>query len=167
MKGQSEIIVFILLFVIGVSLFLSAVVWSRGIFEKNSDVTKLNSIETFMSNLDDKIQGVIKFGGKDSINYNLDATIELVDSGTIEISTPLSVNIPETWVKLKEDGSIIRERMEGDILKVQLQYLPDSYAVHLYTDGPIIATPRTVFIEKGSSFESEGRTYIRVKVTFE
>ncbi|MFQ6056854.1 MAG: hypothetical protein ACE5J3_12835, partial [Methanosarcinales archaeon] len=59
MKGQSEIIVFILLFLIGFILFSSSVLWSRGIFQRNVDIGKINAAENFMKNLDEKIKNII------------------------------------------------------------------------------------------------------------
>ncbi len=167
MKGQSEIIVFVLLFIIGVSLFISAIMWSRGMFDRNSDMAKLNLAESFMRNIDGKIQNIIKFGGQDSIQYGFDATIELVGSDTIEIRTPLSVDIPDQWVNIQSSPSIIREKKDGDMFRIQLYYPSDTYSLYLYTEGPKVATPQKITIEKGSSFTQGGKTYVKVKITFE
>jgi len=165
MKGQTEIIVFILLFLIGVSLFMASIIWSRSILDRNTDVMTLNTAESFMNKLDDKIDNIIRFGGKDSLNYNLDATIEIKEiDEIIEIKTPLDVALYDEWVNLKENGSIIRERMEGNLFRIQLYYPGTPYDVDLFTEGPRIATPTTVLVEKISSDEP-GK--IRIKVTFQ
>ncbi len=167
MKGQSEIIVFILLFIIGVSLFLAAVLWSRGIFDRNADMAKLNAAESFMTRLDDKIQNVMKFGGRDSIDYNIDATIELIGIDKIEVRSPVTIEIPREWINISSDGSIIKEKLEGDLLRVQLYYPEDEYAVHLFTEGPRIATPQKVVIEKDSTYKDNNRLYVKIRLTFE
>ena len=77
MKGQAEIIIFLLLFIIGVLLFASATVWSRGIFQENVDFTMLESAERFMKDLDSRISDVIKFGGMQEIDYGIGGTIEI------------------------------------------------------------------------------------------
>lgn len=165
MKGQTEIIVFVLLFIVGVSLFMSAIIWSRGIVDRNSDVVQLNSAEVFMKNLDSQIQSVISFGGQDQIVYNIDAPIELIGSNIIEIQSQLSVNIPNQWISLKENGSIIRETMQRGLFRIQLYY-PEGgdYEVELYTEGPRISTPNQVLIEKSVSSEPG---IIRIKITFQ
>lgn len=164
MKGQTEIIVFVLLFIVGVTLFMSAIVWGRGLVEKNSDIAKLNSAEAFMKNLDLKIQSVISFGGTDSIVYNIDAPIELVSSNSIEIKSELSVNIPSDWTIIKQNGALIQERMERNIFRIRLYYPESNYKVELYTDGPRIANPNQILIEKTTSITPDT---IRIKITFQ
>jgi len=165
MKGQTEIIVFVLLFIVGVSLFMSAIIWSRGIVDRNSDVVQLNSAEVFMKNLDSKIQSVISFGGQDTISYNLDAPIEIIGDNIIEIRTPLSVNIPDQWISLKDGDSVIRETMQRGLFRIQLYY-PEGgdYNIELYTEGARISTPNQIRIEKSTSTEPG---IIRIKITFE
>lgn len=166
MKGQSEVIVFVLLFLIGVTLFLSSVLWSQGIFNRSSDMAKLNNAENFMVNLDNKIQNVVKFGGQDSIDYGIQATIELVSPDMIEIQAPITVKIPVDWVNISEKYSIISERLDGNILRLRLQYPTNSYSIYLYTEGPRIATPKTVYVEKVSTYKENNVEYIKVKITF-
>ncbi|MDD5416706.1 MAG: hypothetical protein PHU12_01895 [Candidatus Aenigmarchaeota archaeon] len=165
MKGQSEIIVYILLFLIGLSLFMASVVWSRGIFDRNSDMAKLSEVESFMTGLDNKIQNVIKFGGQDSIDFRIRGTIELNEPDTIEIRSPLTVQIPEE-VNITSSYATITERLEGNLLRVKLTYPVKEYGVDFYTEGPTIATPQKVLIEKGDTYESGGILYIKVKITF-
>lgn len=172
MKGQTEIIVFVLIFIIGVALFLSSVVWSQGLFTRNSDMAKLNSAEAFMRNLDNTIQNVMKFGGKDSVEYNIDATIELVGTNAVEIRCPMSVEIPDEWINIEtNENSEIREKKDGTILRLALVY-PDNYperqySIHLFTDGAKIATPQRIIVEKAPSFKSGDITYNSIKLTFE
>ena len=172
MKGASEIIVFVLLFLIGVTLFLSAVVWSQSLFERNSDMAKLNSAEAFMNKLDGKIQNVMKFGGKDSINYGIGASIELIGTNIIEIRSSTSVDIPDEWISISVGkNSEIREIKEGTIMRIQLVYPDDfperEYSIHLETDGARVATPQQIYIEKGTSFKSGDITYNSIKLTFQ
>ena len=166
MKGQSEVIVFVLLFLIGVTLFLSSVIWSQGIFNRNSDMAKLNNVENFMVNLDNKIQNIVKLGGQDSIDYGIQATIQLTSPNTIEIQSPLTVKIPADWVVIPSKYSNITEKLDGNLLRLRLQYPTDSYAIYLYTDGPTLATPQKVYIEKVSTYTQNNIEYIKVKITF-
>ena len=56
MKGQNEIMIFVLLFVIGISLFTTATIWSKGIFQQNVDLARVESAEKFAKELADPLQ---------------------------------------------------------------------------------------------------------------
>lgn len=133
----------------------------------NSDVSKLNSAQSFMAKLDNKIQDIIKFGGTDSLDFNIQATIEIVGSETIEMKSPISVDIPEEWLNIHEDGSIIREKMEGSLYRIQLYYPDDIYKIRFYTEGPRLATPHKIYIEKGYTEKDGSEATIWIKLTFQ
>jgi len=78
MKGQSEIMIFVLLLAIGLMIFMIAIFWGWGIFQQNMDMAKVAAAENFMRKLNDEILSSIKYGGSRSFDYNLDGTIELV-----------------------------------------------------------------------------------------
>jgi len=102
MKGQSETIVFVLLFLIGITLFATAYVFSSGIFNQNLDVAKIESAENIMRSLDSKIQSVIGYGGSQSFDYALNEEILVFDANTLEIRFPVSIEVPRYWVNLTE-----------------------------------------------------------------
>lgn len=175
MRGQSEIVTFVLLFLIGVILFISAVAWSRGLFERNVDLAKITSAENFMENLDKKIQSIIKFGGQETIDYNVDGTIELIEGSpdNIEIKIPADVVVPRYWVNISspESSGVIQEMLDGTIFRIRLFYPLGDYGIDLFTEGPRIATPARVKIEKTDTItKTIGNTsysFIKIKVTFE
>lgn len=168
MKSQTEMVTFVLLFLIGVVLFISAVAWSSGIFNENADITRVTSAEAFMKGLDNKIQDVIKFSGQDSIPFNLDGTIEIANSNTLEIKMPVKTTvIPDYWITIQNDSSQIREMLDGDLFRIQLAYPEKDYSVELFTQGARLSTPRKVVIEKNSTYIFNGKTVIRIEVDFQ
>jgi hypothetical protein len=169
MKGQTETINLVLLFSVGVVLFISAVVWGRTILQQNIDNSKISFSENFMTSLDKKIGDVVKFGGDDKMGYGFDSTIELIGDNTIEIKTPTSVTtIPNYWVNVTNfPESYIREMLDGNVFRIQLVLKETSYnKISLFTDGPKLATPKSVELEKNSTKEDNGIIKILVKITF-
>ena len=128
MKGQSEILVFVLLFLLSVGLFTVAVFWGKDIFQRNIDMTKVSAAEEFVKEIDYAIQSLIKFGGYWEDDYKVNGPITLVDSNTIEVRTvvPSGMSIPDYWVNISSDSSYIREMLDGDVFRIQLVY-PKSY----------------------------------------
>lgn len=165
MKGQSEIVIFILLFIIGIFLFITAVLWSRTIFQQNVDIAKITNAENLLKEINNGILNSIKFGGVQNINYNFDGTIELKDYNTIELKTAVSIELPDHWVNITSDSFYIREKLEGNTFRAQLIYPEKDYRVELFTEGPKIAQPNMVRIEKNSS-STNGLTIIKIKITF-
>ncbi len=172
-KGQSEIVSFVLLFLIGVTLFMTAIVWGRGSFERNLDINKIASTETLIKELDSNIQTVARFGGRKEMEYRSDSTVILNDIGsedTIEMRAVIQETLPSYWVNLTtpDSFSLIREKLEGDIFIVQLSY-PNRqiYGIDLFTTGSKESVPRSIAIEKDSSYVDSGMTIIKIKITFE
>ncbi|MFH1229418.1 MAG: hypothetical protein V1678_03275 [Candidatus Aenigmatarchaeota archaeon] len=166
MIGQSEIMVFVLLLVIGVSLFTSATIWSRDIFQQNVDVARVESAEKFMKDLNEDIQSIVKFGGSRELRYGLEGTIRIADSQTIEVGVPVTIPLTNSWVTISSDDSYyIRERLEGDFFKLQLNYTSQDYRIEFFTDGPTLSTPSIVKVERNQT-TSTGQTVIKIKVTF-
>ena len=169
MKGQNEVIIFILLFVVSIALFTSATVWSRGIFQQNIDIARVESSEKFIKELNEVVSNVIKFGGSQEMEYNLEGTIELntTSNDTIEIKTPpLTIPLPTSWVNISSDGSYIREKLEGDIFRIQLVYPQGSYKVEFFTEGPRLAKSVYLSVERNDTYTVSGLTVIKIKVTF-
>jgi hypothetical protein len=165
MRAQSESVVFILLFIISIFLFTFATVWSRDIFQENVDFARLESSEKFIKDLDRNIMNIIRFGGFKEMNYNLDGTIELVNSSIIGVSVPTSMELPTDWINISEDTSYIREKKEGNLLLLQVVYPPSEYRVEFFTEGPRLSQPTYVRLEKNSTF-LDGETVIKIKVSF-
>jgi hypothetical protein len=166
MRGQSEILVFVLLFIISIALFVAATSWSKNIFQQNVDVARVENTEKFMRDLNENIQSVIKFGGSKEIRYDIDGTIGLVDSETIEVKIPVSIPLPKDWVNISSDNSYyIREVSEGDTLIIQLKYPQSDYKVELFTDGSTLSNPSYVSVERNQT-TNVGTTVIKIKITF-
>ena len=166
MRGQGEVIVFILLFMISIVLFVSATFWSKDIFQQNVDVAKVKNAENFIRELDSNIQSIIKFGGSKDVRYTLDGTIGLVDNQTIEVRVPVGIPLPTSWINLSADSShYIQERLEGDTFKIQLKYPDSDYSIDLFTDGTRLAVPSYVSVERNRTLYAP-KTTIRIKITF-
>jgi hypothetical protein len=168
MNGQDEALIFLLLFIIGIALFTTATVWSKGIFQQNVDFARVESAEKFIKDLNDAVSNIIKFGGSQEIKYNLDGTIELntTSNNTIEIKIS-SVKIPlsANWIIISNDTSYIQEKLEGDILRIQLVYPQSNYKVQFFTEGSRLAMPSYVLFERNQTYKVSGLTVIKIKVT--
>lgn len=172
MKAQSEIVTFVLLFLIGLVLFATTIAWSGGIFQRNVDLGRVTTAENFMSSMDSSIQSVIKNGGSQTIAYGAGGTMELMDQGysdIIEIKMPITAELPKYWINTTKSGALgnIREMLDGTIMRLQLSYpQQDQYIVDLFTDGTKISQPESITIEKNDTFVENGKTIIRIKLTF-
>lgn len=166
MKGQAEIIIFLLLFIIGVLLFASATVWSRGIFQENVDFTMLESAERFMKDLDSRISDVIKFGGMQEIDYGIGGTIEIDYPQAIEVRVPLTMQLQNDWVNISEGDSYIMEKKDGTDLVLRLVYPgTNDYDIVFTTNGSSLAQPDYIRIEKNST-NFDTASVIEIKITF-
>jgi hypothetical protein len=163
MKGQNEILIFVLLFIIGIALFISATIWSKSIFQQNVDVARMENAEKFMRELNDNIMTVIRFGGSQEMEYKLDGAIELVDNKTIEVKIPVTIPLSKQWVNISSDTSFIQEKLEGDNLRIQIVYNQTDYKVEFFTEGPRLAIPSYVNIERN---QTSDLTVIKIKITF-
>ena len=168
MKAQSETLVFILLFLLSVGLFTIAVFWSKDVFQQNIDMTKVSSAEKFMKDLDYNIKSLIKFGGYTEIDYRVDGPITFIDNKTLEVRTvvPSEISLPRYWNNISSDSSYIREMLDGDVLRIQLIYPENEYKIEFFTEGPTLAKPRTVKIEKNSTEIENDKATIKIRVTF-
>lgn len=164
MKAQNEVLNFIILFIIGLVLFTSAVIWSRGIFQQNVDLSNLESAEKFMKDLNGYVDNIIRFGGSQNLNYALGGPIELVDSKTIEVKVPIKMSLSKNWINISETNtSYIQEKTDNSNLRLQLIYPGDDYSVEFFTEGPSLATPNYVKLER---VQTSDPSDIKIKVTF-
>ncbi len=167
MKGQSEIVVFILLFFIGIVLFSTAFIFSSGILNQNLDIGKVTSSENIMKSMDSKVQSVIGYGGSQTLNYGLNENIRIVDSQTLEIYFPVDVDIPSYWINVTTNPrSYIREMKDEDIFRIQLVY-PEADDLKIeFTSDITESKPSMITIEKISTSTSSGKPIIRIGLTF-
>jgi len=176
-KGQTQVVVFVLLFLITLLLVFSSVFWGRDVSEKNVDIGRITASESFINRLDSSIQNVARYGGTQIIDYNLNAVVGIKDVGYddyVELSTPVSLDLPKYWINTTDPSKIgsIREKEENGMLKIQLFYPvkeESGFAIDLYTDGPQTGQPAQIKIEKVSSEDEmiEGKEYrvAKVKIT--
>jgi len=166
MKGQANLLIFILLFIISLFLFTSASIWSTSIFKQNVDVANIQAVEEFMRELDIGIKNLVKYGGSQQFRYNIDGTIEIIDAQAIEIKIPISMQLQKNWINLTSDGSYIRERQEGTMLKIQAIYNQTDYKIEFIPGASSLANPEYVTIERNKTYVDNGLTVIRIKITF-
>lgn len=169
MKGQNEIVIFILLFIVGIALFTTAAIWSRGIFQQNIDVARVESSEKFIRELNEVVLNIIKFGGSQELEYDLEGTIEIntTSNDTIEVKTPsLSIPLNKEWTVISNDTSFIREKLDGETFRIQLVYPSGIYKVQFFTEGPKLSQPKYLSMERNNTYSISGLTVIKIKVTF-
>jgi hypothetical protein len=169
MKGQSEILVFILLFLLSISMFVTTIFWSKGILQQNMYTAKITSAEKAAKELDEGIKSIVRFDGMEEIDYGVDGPITLLNSSTIEIRTIASsdvTSVPKYWSNLTSDHSYIREMLDGDLFRVQIIYPEGSEKIVLFTDGPTLSKPKIIRLEKNSTVVENSKPTIRIRITF-
>lgn len=168
MKAQSEILVFVLLSLLSISLFTIAVFWSRDIFQKNVDTAKVSSAEKFMKEVDYSIKSLIKSEGYQDIDYKVDGPLTLIDDNTIEARTVITsdISLEKEWVNISSDSSYIREILDGDVFRIQLVYPENDYKIEIFTEGPTLAKPKSIRIEKNSTSYEDGKLTIKIRIAF-
>lgn len=168
MKGQTKIIVFLILFFISIVLFSSTNLWGKGIIQQNIDLVKIQNTEKFIKDLDESIISLVNYDGTRKLDYNFDSPVQLLGSNIIEISFPSSVNIPAYWVNVTYgDRSYIREKMEGNYYRIQLVYPTNNdYRIELFSNGSTTSTPQHILLIKNDTYNFEGQTAIMLQVSF-
>lgn len=168
MKGQTKVVIFLILFFISIILFSSTNLWGRGIIQQNIDIVKIEKTEKFLKDLDNTILNLIEYGGTRRISYNIDSTIQLVGSNMFEISFPSTVTLPGYWINITSgDSSYIRERLEAEDLRVQLVYIEyPEYKIEFFTMGSRLTIPEYIFLAKNETFKNNDQTVIRIEISF-
>ena len=176
MKGQSQIISFILLFAIGTGLLASAVLWSNQAFKTNKDYMDIESAENMMSDLESKIESVAEYGGMEKEDITVDGTVELKEKcfknyTCLEYKTETSVEIPNYWVYLENDTSVIRERRIGTRLQIQLFYPYNEtnfgYGIEMLSGENRIGSIGSIIeIQKSGTYYQNNMPIIKIKLTF-
>lgn len=81
-KGQTQLITAVLLTGIMITLVVMAYIWGIPLIEKQKDNVKINNMEDFFLELNNKIQSVAKNGGKEKIkNFKLSGTMKFIKNG--------------------------------------------------------------------------------------
>ena len=169
MRAQSELLVFVLLFLLSVGLFTIAVLWGKDIFQKNIDMTKVSSAEKFMRDVDYSVKSLIKSEGYQEIDYIVDGPLTLIDNENIETRTVIvsDISLPTDWINISSDSSYISEKLDGDVLRVQLAYPEsESYRVEFFTEGSTLSKPKIVRLEKNSTYYEDSKLTIRIRIAF-
>lgn len=168
MKAQSEILIFILLFLLSIGLFTIAVFWGKDYFQQNVSMTKVLIAEKFMKELDNDIKNLVKFGGYKNIDYSIEGPITLVNDETIEVRTVVSsdISLPTYWNNISSGSSYIREMLDGDVFRVQLIYPENDYRVNFFTEGPVLSKPKSIKIEKNTTEIENNKITIKIRITF-
>ena len=167
MKGQSEIVVFILLFFVGIILFSLAFFFSSGIFNQNLDMGKVAFAENIMKSLNSKIQSTIGYGGSQTFDYALNENIRILDSQTLEIYFPVSIEVSDYWINVtSEERSYVREVKEQGVFRIQLIYPEaDDLRIEFFSDIQV-AKPTLITMEKNSTSVVNGKPVIRIRLIF-
>jgi hypothetical protein len=168
MKGQSEILVFVLLFLLSIGLFITAIFWSKGIVQNSVEMASVSSAERNAKDISNSIDNIIKFDGYDELDYSSNGPIVLLNDNTLEIRTTVTTDLalPSSWTTIASDGSTIREMLEGDVLRIQLSYPETDRKIVLFTDGPTLAKPNVIRVEKNATFVENGKQTIKIRITF-
>ncbi len=179
MKAQSEVLNFILMFLILIIMIFAAYFWALPIFEDSNDTAKKNIAEHFIRELDSKIQRIAKFGGYETIDYNLDGILQIKENATdrwIEYKTLYKPKFTEKWFYLSgnetfevgqtDTKSIIKERKKGNNLYIELWYRKTGNTkIEIIPTQKIVT--RHIKIEKLKTIAENGINKILVKIDFE
>ena len=85
MKGQTEVLSAVLLSGILIGVVGSVYFWGIPLIQKNKDNALLESSETFMTTLDEKIKFVANNGGRDKVVINVPSIVRF-DGQSLELS---------------------------------------------------------------------------------
>ncbi len=132
MKAQTEVASMTLFFLIAMVMLFSVFAWGNSVIGSNSDEAKLFASEQLVRDLDSKIQNVAKNGGIEIIKIKPSASIIIAEGNIIEYSFQGRVDMPQEWlyiysedsaeVGISEPPSVIREKKDNNIIKIQLYY---------------------------------------------
>ncbi len=131
-KGQTEVVNMTLFLLIAIILLFSVFIWGNSVIGSNAEEAKLFASEQFMRNLDSKITNVVKNGGSETMLKRPSTNLMMVQGNIIEYIFQGKADVPQEWVyitgddtaevNISEPSSVIRERKDGDNIKIQLYY---------------------------------------------
>lgn len=167
MRGQTKIIIFLILFFIGLIIISSANLWGQGIIQQNVDLVKIERAEDFVKYLDNTIINLVEYGGARRVNYNIEVPIQVIGDDTIEINFKSAITLPPYWINLSStESSFIRERMDGNLFRIQIVYPSSDYRIELFTNGSSMRTPEYIFLVKNDTYTDTGQTVIKIEISF-
>lgn len=110
MKGQSEIIGYVMLFLIGIGLVGTAIIWGIPLIHKKQDAKKMDDIYNFFLLLNEKIKSVAKGGVEETLTFPAEGVATLFPSNyngiennsiVFSISSKVSnVVVGEGWIPI-------------------------------------------------------------------
>jgi len=77
MKAQTEILSYIMIFVVASGLTATAIMWGIPLIQKKQDVKNLDDVYNFFVTLDQKIRSVTKGGPEETLSINVDGILTL------------------------------------------------------------------------------------------
>ncbi len=129
MKGQETISV-ILITGILLGLVGSVYLWGVPLIEKNTDVSRLESAEGFMNNLNEKIKNVATHGGREQIRIPL-GRVYFESNIDLSVETKNTIYDSGAWISLGKNECTKEEGTWGvddqDVLCVLSQEIGDEY----------------------------------------
>ena len=146
MRGQTETLVFVILLLIGVSLFTAAVLWGRSVISRGIESATPGNAEQFLSLLEENIRSVERFGGLEKIHFGSIGTLEVISGDTVELRIESSADVPLEWVNTTTPSSTLSKRREGTEIVYRL--VLKNLALPLSNPTTRIASPSQVLIEK-------------------
>ncbi len=141
MKGQEGIIEFMLNIGISFMLILYVYFWGLNIFYQQIDFVSIHSAERSIRAIDNAIRSVVKFGGKETIEVNIQGSLLFIESTGGELfnyiearANLLKTQYSNVWVGINtantskvvdnplETQSVIEKRAYGKIYVFRLFY---------------------------------------------
>lgn len=146
MRGQTETLVFVILLLIGVSLFTAAVLWGNSIISRGTESSTPNNAEQFLSLFEETVRSVERFGGSEKIHFGSIGTLEVISGDTVELRIESSADVSQEWVNTTTPTSTLLKRREGTEIVYRL--VLKNLALPLSNPATRIASPSQVLIEK-------------------
>jgi hypothetical protein len=123
--------------------------------------------EDFMKYLDNTIINLVEYGGARRVNYNIEVPIQIIGDDTIEINFKSTITLPPYWINISStESSFIRERMDGNLFRIQIVYPSSDYRVELFTNGSSMRMPEYIFLVKNDTYTDTGQTVIKIEISF-
>jgi len=110
MKAQSEIVGYLLLFIVGIGLVSTAIMWGIPLIHKKEDAKKLDDVYNFFILLNNEIKNVAKSGEEKTLSFPVDGVIVLypwnysgIENNSIVFSFPSKVStvaVDKGWIPI-------------------------------------------------------------------
>lgn len=173
MKGQQEIIGYILITAILIIVVSSAYIWGIEIVEKNRDITTLKNIEALMKELNSKIKTIANGGGRESIKFEA-ATFNF-ENRTITVFVETKATIYEPGIKIyftknqecEQTNSCILGKDEPEVFYVYTRMIGEKYYTTYYLSYRPLISPQDgnyyLIVLEGEKQVGKGKVIIENK----